>query len=241
VMAQLGEGIGGWIVTANLDHLRRLARHQEYRDLIAPAELVVADGKPLIWAARLQGTPLPGVVAGSNLVWSLTAAAVSGNRSIYFLGGVPGAAEAAVAVLARKYPGLQVAGVSSPVVRDPSDPTCVDPIRTVLIAAAPDIVYVALGSPKQEQLIAALKASLPGAWWIGVGISFSYIAGDIPRAPRWMRHCGMEWFYRLWQEPGRLARRYLFEGLPFAAVLFGRSVLGRFRHDWRTGQGKSSR
>jgi N-acetylglucosaminyldiphosphoundecaprenol N-acetyl-beta-D-mannosaminyltransferase len=88
-----------------------------------------------------------------------------------------------------------------------------------LTTARPDIVYVALGSPKQERLIDQMRYLLPGAWWIGVGISFSFLCGEVKRAPRWMQRLGLEWVHRLAQEPRRLGRRYLLEGLPFASSL----------------------
>ena len=91
-----------------------------------------------------------------------------------------------------------------------------------LIAARPDIVFVGLGSPKQEHVIASLRSCLPSAWWLGVGISFSFVCNRVRRAPPWMQKLGLEWVHRLWQEPGRLARRYLIDGLPFAATMFAR-------------------
>ena len=98
-----------------------------------------------------------------------------------------------------------------------------------LVAAGPDIVWVALGSPKQEFLIAALRDSLPGAWMLGVGISLSFISGMVPRAPVWMQRSGLEFLHRLLQEPGRLARRYLIDDLPYAAGLLVRSWWNRER------------
>jgi len=92
-------------------------------------------------------------------------------------------------------------------------------IRNKLLASQPDMVFVALGSPKQEYLIQTLRPLLPQAWWIGVGISFSFVCGHIRRAPGWMQRCGLEWLHRLAQEPGRLARRYLVQDMPFAVRL----------------------
>src|SRR6185503_14088249 len=100
-----------------------------------------------------------------------------------------------------------------------SDPKEMERLAAALSEAAPDIVFVGLGSPKQEKLIGRLRSTLPGAWWLGVGISFSYLTGDVRRAPVWMRRCGLEWFHRLTSEPGRLARRYLVEGIPFGLRL----------------------
>jgi hypothetical protein len=97
------------------------------------------------------------------------------------------------------------------------------------VAAGPDIVFVALGFPKQDLLIRRLRYELPSVSFIGVGISLSFVAGDISRAPVWMRRIGFEWFYRLLQEPRRLARRYLFSGVPFVCRLLVSALLHRLR------------
>jgi N-acetylglucosaminyldiphosphoundecaprenol N-acetyl-beta-D-mannosaminyltransferase len=90
-------------------------------------------------------------------------------------------------------------------------------------------VFVAFGSPKQEHVIAALRSALPETWWIGVGISFSFLAGHVKRAPAFVQRAGLEWVHRLSQEPRRLFRRYVIEDLPFAFELFGRVALARLR------------
>lgn len=215
VLAALDGARGGFIVTLNLDHLRRCVRDAGYRDLVARADLAVADGVPLLWATRIAGTPLPGLVAGSNLISSLAAGAAGRARSVYLLGGVPGTADGAAHVLASQSPGLRIAGTQCPPLGFESDAEEMARIRESLAAASPDVVFVALGSPKQEILINRIRSVLPRAWWVGVGISFSYLAGDVRRAPVWMRGCGLEWLHRVASEPRRLARRYLVEGIPF--------------------------
>jgi N-acetylglucosaminyldiphosphoundecaprenol N-acetyl-beta-D-mannosaminyltransferase len=224
VVAALVSGRGGWIVTPNLDHLRRIVREPGYAALCAEADLRVADGMPLVWASRLQRTPLPGRVAGSHLVSSLTAALAREGRSIYLLGGDEGTAEGAARVLRARHPELVVAGTDCPPPGFEGDEARLRRMREELAAAAPDVVYVALGSPKQERLIRDLRAVLPGAWWVGVGISFSFLTGDVRRAPAWMQRSGLEWVHRLVQEPRRLARRYLVDGLPFAIRLLAGST-----------------
>jgi N-acetylglucosaminyldiphosphoundecaprenol N-acetyl-beta-D-mannosaminyltransferase len=219
---------GGWIVTANLDHLRRLVTDHSYRELCAGADLVVADGMPLLWASRIQRTPLPQRVAGSDFIWSLSQAAASAGLGIYLLGGAPGTAEEAGRVLAGRYPGLRVCGTYCPPVGFEMDSSCVAQMRESLLAAKPAIVYVALGSPKQEQWISQLRPLLPEAWWIGVGISFSFVCGHVKRAPVWMQRCGIEWLHRLFQEPRRLFKRYIIHDLPFVLVLLGSAVRTRF-------------
>jgi len=227
IIDELKAGRGGVVVTPNLDHLRRYLHDVNFGALVAEADLVVADGMPLVWASRLQGTPLPERVAGSNLIGSLSAAAADCGKSIFLLGGSPGTAEGAARVLATRYPHLKVAGHYFPPIGFEQDPAEMANIIAVLSTAKPDIVYVALGSPKQERLIAKLRQILPNSWWLGVGNSFSFLCGDVRRAPLWLQKIGMEWAHRLLQEPKRLFRRYIMVGIPFAAKLLGKSLARR--------------
>lgn len=231
IESELDAGRGGWVITVNLDHLRRFVRDSEYHSLCKRATLLVADGMPLVWASRIQGGPtLPERVAGSNLVWRFSAAMAAKRQSLFLLGGAPGTAEAAAHVLSQRYPGLQIAGTDCPMMGFEKDPAAMASLRRKLREAKPDMIYVALGSPKQEVLIDQLRAELPGTWWVGVGISFSFISGQVRRAPAWMQHTGLEWIHRLTQEPRRLARRYLIDGLPFGADLLARAVARRILH-----------
>lgn len=229
VLDELEAGRGGVLVTPNLDHLRRLVAEPAFRALYADAQRVVADGMVLVWASRLQGEPLPERVAGSDLIWSLSAGAAERGRSVFLLGGDEGTAERAAAVLSERCPGLRVAGHHCPPHGFEADPAATAALEAALRDARPDVVYVGLGSPKQEELIARLRADHPGAWWLGVGISFSFVTGGIRRAPRWMQRCGLEWTHRLAQEPRRLARRYLLQGLPFALRMFASALSVRLR------------
>jgi N-acetylglucosaminyldiphosphoundecaprenol N-acetyl-beta-D-mannosaminyltransferase len=228
VMRELEAGRGGWIVTSNLDHLRRAQRDTDFRAMVEAADLVVADGMPLVWASRLQGTPLPERVAGSSMVGTLAEAAAQHRRSLYLLGGEAGAAEGAAEALRQRYPGLVIAGTICPPYGFENDPDQMARIRADLQQCRPDIVYVALGSPKQEWLIRELRDEFEQTWWIGVGISLSFLCGQVRRAPRWVQRIGLEWMHRLFQEPGRLAKRYLLQGLPFAARLLAGALVARW-------------
>lgn len=227
IMERLAAGQGGWVMTPNLDILRRIVKDASYRQLAMQATIRTADGMPLLWAARLRGTPLPERVAGSDLIWSLTAAAAEQGRSIYFIGGAPGAAEACAARLKELHPSLKVAGIECPPVGFERDAIYTAQLDARLQAARPDIMYVALGAPKQDHLIARLRPMLPGTWFLGIGISFSFVAGDVKRAPRLLQRVGLEWVHRLFQEPRRLAKRYLVDGIPFALRLLVVSALQR--------------
>ncbi|HKU42081.1 MAG TPA: WecB/TagA/CpsF family glycosyltransferase [Polyangiales bacterium] len=235
----LREGRGGWLITANLDFLRRYTKEPTMRALYAQADVMVADGMPLVWATQLLGEPLPERVAGSALIYRFAERAAAEGRTLYFLGGEPGAGEAAARVLTERHPGLRVVGWSAP--RVSAEPTELEVAAAVaeLRKKKPDLLLVGLGSPKQERLIHALRAYFPHMWMVGVGISFSFVAGHVTRAPVWMRKSGLEWIHRLVQEPKRLARRYLIEDLPFAAELFGRVLWARVSGAAR-GHGRSS-
>jgi len=219
VFSELDAGRGGWLVTANLDFLRRHVRDRAARALYAGADLRVADGMPLVWAARLQGATMPERIAGSSLMLPLVERAAEAGRSVYLLGGEPAANAAAAALLMARWPSLRLCGASSPMVGSPPTPEELGALRNAIVPLRPDLLLVGMGSPKQEQIIHALRAELPSTWMIGVGISFSLVAGHQRRAPAWMQRSGLEWCWRLAQDPRRLARRYLVEDLPFSLEL----------------------
>jgi N-acetylglucosaminyldiphosphoundecaprenol N-acetyl-beta-D-mannosaminyltransferase len=230
VFRSLDAGRGGWIVTANLDMLRRHRKDPHARSLYDAADVRVADGMPLVWASRIAGEPsLPERIAGSTLTEDLVARAAHEGRSVFLLGGAPGTAERAARTLAARYGDAVVAGFASPDVSSPATVTEVSAIADALRDSRPSIVLVGLGSPKQEHLIHALRDLLRDAWMIGVGVTFSFVSGEVSRAPRWMQRAGLEWAHRMAMEPRRLARRYLVDDLPFAFVLFSESIARRFR------------
>ena len=223
---------GHWTITANLDHLRRYHCDPLAKGLIDDADLVVADGMPLIWASRLAGEPLPERVSGSSMVWSICEAASARRQSVFLLGGDPDVAERAAHIFRDRYPGLEIAGTACPPLGFENDEQELGRIQRQVTEAAPQIVLVALGFPKQDLLIRSLRSSLPGASFLGVGISLSYATGDLSRPPSWICRLGLEWAYRLSQEPTRrLARRYLVDGPPFALRL----TMSAARHCVRRG------
>ena len=164
-------------------------------------------------------------MAGASLIFSLSEAAAASGKSVYLLGGEPGVPARAAAALGRRYPGLLVAGVHSPPFGFEREPGEVEAIAARLARAKPDIVFVGLGFPKQERLIAAVAPGLPGAWFIGCGAAIPFAAGTLPRAPHWMQRLGLEWVHRLASEPRRLFRRYLTDDVPFALRLLVTSAL----------------
>ncbi|HLL66164.1 MAG TPA: WecB/TagA/CpsF family glycosyltransferase [Micromonosporaceae bacterium] len=240
VRRSLDRGVGGWIVTPNVDIVRQVIADPAQRSALAGADLVVADGAPLIWASRLAGTPLPERVAGADLIWTLAAALAADRRSIFVLGGDPASpgrtsgAHRAAAALAFSCPGVRVAGHASPRYGFDAHPGELAAVCADVIEARPDLVYVGLGFPRQERLILRMRADLPGAWFLGCGAAVSFAAGDRVRAADWLGRAGLEWLHRLAHEPRRLAGRYLRDDLPQAVRLLGSAVAARRRHRrWR--------
>ena len=189
----------------------------------------VADGLPIVWASRLAGTPLPERVPGSDLVLALPQAAADAGLSVFLLGGNPGVAAAAAR---RLRPAIPDSGMSAPTALRSDSRTSrrrSSASARSCVPFGPDLVLVGLGFPKQEQVIRVLRPELPGAWFVGVGISLSFLAGDQPRAPLALQRLGLEWLHRLWHEPRRLFRRYIIQGLAFGARLLSWALRLRLR------------
>jgi N-acetylglucosaminyldiphosphoundecaprenol N-acetyl-beta-D-mannosaminyltransferase len=239
IVRAAGLGQGGWVATPNIDICRAARRDPARHALLAGASLVVPDGMPLLWAAKLRGDPLPERVTGSSMIFSLSESAARHGLSIYLLGGAPEVPERAGVELSRRYPGLVVAGANAPAVGFDATSEGVEAVRARLLAASPDIVFVGLGFPKQERLIAALAPSLPAAWFIACGAAIPFAAGAVPRAPVWAQKLGLEWAFRLLMEPRRLFRRYLVNDLPFAVMLLATSAAQRLRRQARPPGGPS--
>jgi N-acetylglucosaminyldiphosphoundecaprenol N-acetyl-beta-D-mannosaminyltransferase len=225
--AALVRGEGGVVATVNLDILRQVSRDPSLRDFWSSRDLLVADGMPVLWAARVAGVRLPERVAGSDLIKPLCERAAATRRRVVFIGGNPGAAEGAKGVLVREFPGLEIAAALVPPMGFEADSAYMSSLCREVAGLDPDLVLVGLGFPKQERLIARLRAEHPRAWYIGVGITFSFLAGEVRRAPVWMRRTGLEWLHRMIQEPGRLFRRYIIHDIPYFARLLGGIIAAR--------------
>lgn len=226
IIDELDARRGGQVVPVNVEVVRRLVQDSSLRALWEDASIFTADGMPLVWASRVQGTPLPERVTGSSLISTLSAAAARRGRSIFLLGGESDTAEAAAAVLRQRSPGLRVAGTHYPEMGFEQDELAMAMLTDALISVKPDIIYVALGFPKQEKLIARLRGLLPQAWWISVGASFSFLCGRVRRAPPWMQRMGLEWLHRIGQQPRRIGKRVI-RDLPFAGSLLAGAALRR--------------
>jgi N-acetylglucosaminyldiphosphoundecaprenol N-acetyl-beta-D-mannosaminyltransferase len=216
------------IVTVNLDYLRLARRDPVFRETLRDADLAVADGMPLVWAAKLAGSSLPERVAGLDLVERIAKHGAPLGWSVFLLGAAPGVADKAGRVLASRYPGLHIAGAYSP----PMGFGAEENARIVQLVreAAPDVLFVCLGAPRQDLWIHTNIDVLGVPTAIGVGCAFDVISGNVRRAPLWMQRLGLEWLYRLVNEPARLWRRYVLHDLPvFARLAVEAARAGRSR------------
>jgi N-acetylglucosaminyldiphosphoundecaprenol N-acetyl-beta-D-mannosaminyltransferase len=191
------------VYTLMLGHERADVRHA-----LNEAEWVTPDGMPVVWALRWLGARDVGRVYGPDLMAALTkVSTVHGYRQFY-LGGQPGVAENLAAVMQARFPGLVVAGTASPPFRQLSDVEQLNMLAQIN-AAEPHIVWVGLGSPKQDLWMAQNRPLLTAPLLVGVGAAFDFLTGGQPQAPLWMQRSGLEWLFRLVAEPRRLWRRYL--------------------------------
>jgi N-acetylglucosaminyldiphosphoundecaprenol N-acetyl-beta-D-mannosaminyltransferase len=194
------------------------------------ADLNVPDGISVVLASRLLGSPIPERVTGGDLMEQLCAEAARRGFRVFFLGGLPGAAAGAAARLKRRYPMLCVVGCYCPQLGFENDPRESANIRRMIAAAAPDLLCVAFGAPKQEIWMLENCPALPIGAALSVGAALDTCAGLRRRAPRWTHRIGMEWLYRLVHEPRRLGRRYLVGNSLFLVVVarqLAREMLAR--------------
>jgi N-acetylglucosaminyldiphosphoundecaprenol N-acetyl-beta-D-mannosaminyltransferase len=208
-----------YAVTPNIDHMMQLRRDSELRSVYDHADLVLADGTPLLWASRILGTPLKERINGTDLFVRTCELAARRGYSVYMLGGNPGAAANAAKRLKIQYPDLKIAGYFCPGRGFHTDPVQNGAIQTRIRESGADILFVGLGAPKQEHWIYKYASRSGVAFAVGIGISFSLVAGDIKRAPLWMQRRGLEWLWRLCAEPKRLWKRYLIDDMPFIGLV----------------------
>lgn len=218
IIEELERSHGGWVVTPNVDILRQVAKDAQLANLVGRASLVVADGAPVEWAARIARKKFAHRAPGASVFWSLSEAAAKAGRPVLLLGGREGAPEAAADALRAAYPGI-VVNTYWPEMGFEASLQAMTELYSAVQRSAGGVVFCGLGFPKQEKLMAELGTAFPQTWFLGVGGSIDMAAGIVGRAPEWMQRAGIEWTYRLAVEPKRLARRYLVDDIPFTAKL----------------------
>ncbi len=195
----IGRKRGGSIVTANTEILRRCLRDSGYAAAVNGADMVLADGVGVVYASRILGTPLPGRVAGADLVPLLLERLAGEKGGVFLYGGRPGVAGRAAQRLRQRFPGLRITGTENGYIPSGDDLCLREAVRSA------DLLLVGLGAPRQELWMRDHRAELT-AVMIGVGGLLDVFAGDVPRAPERRQHAGLEWLWRLCREPRRITR-----------------------------------
>lgn len=230
------ERIDGWIksrsphfVTVSGVHgVMESVRNESLRRIHNQAGMVTPDGMPMVWMAKAAGKKHVSRVYGPDLMLAICKAGIEKGWKHYFYGGKEGIAEELRDKLTERFPGLQVVGTECPPFRaltEQEDQECCERIK----ASGADIVWVGLSTPKQERWMAAHVGRVGAPVCVGVGAAFDFHTGKVKQAPRWLQANGLEWLFRLYQEPKRLWRRYLRNNPAFVYCLMLRKLrLKRF-------------
>jgi N-acetylglucosaminyldiphosphoundecaprenol N-acetyl-beta-D-mannosaminyltransferase len=234
VVSMIRAGQRGYLSTVNVAILMMMRSDPRLAAFVRGSRFVVADGQPLIWSARMQSTPLPERVAGVDLVNVLAERAAKEGLGIYLMGANRPVIDEVAKRLKERIPGLRIAGVEDGYFKAEQ---AAERARAIAASKA-EILFVGMGVPRQERFLEEYWNQLGVGFAVGVGGSFDVLSGLRSRAPAWMQKCGMEWFYRLIQEPRRLFTRYLVTNTQFTGLMFWSLVTGRHK---RPSSGSPSR
>jgi exopolysaccharide biosynthesis WecB/TagA/CpsF family protein len=206
------------IAATSMHGIVEAQRDPAFKGILNSADLVVPDGMPLVWLGRRKGHRLPRRVYGPDLMLDFCEKTAGHGYRHFFYGGEPGVPERLAESLQRRFPAMEVCGTFSPPFRS-LDPQEDQEIVNMILRAAPDVLWVGLGTPKQERWMHEHRDKLQVPVLVSVGAAFDFLSRRRNQAPRWMREHGLEWLFRLMQEPRRLWRRYLIDGARFIAYL----------------------
>jgi N-acetylglucosaminyldiphosphoundecaprenol N-acetyl-beta-D-mannosaminyltransferase len=214
-----------YVAVVNAAKLVKMRSDEELRKSVLAADLIGADGVPVVWVTRLFGVALPGRVNGTDLMCELLKKGDEKRYRIFFFGAQQWVLDRVLEVVRKDYPGVQIAGSHDGYFATHEEPGVVEKIRL----AKPDILLIAFGTPKKELWVKRYLRAMEVPVIHGVGGSFDVLAGIIPRAPRWMQRSGLEWLFRLSQEPRRMWRRYLVTNSLFIILVIREWLRYQFR------------
>lgn len=213
------KGNPSYVVTPNVDHIVQLEKNTELQQTYKEADLILADGQPLIWISKFYKNPIKEKISGSDLFPKLCELAAVKGYKMFFLGAAEGVAARAANNLQKKFLGLQVVGTYSPPFGFEYNQLELEKIIRMIQNASVQILIVGLGCPKQEIFIHEHYKSLGIPVSLGLGASFDFEAGNIQRAPKWMSKHGLEWLFRVTQDPKRMAKRYFVNDLKIISLI----------------------
>lgn len=209
-----------YVVTPNVDHIVKLETDKELQEVYKDADLILTDGKPLLWISKFYKTPIKEKISGSDLFPLLCKMAAEKGYNMFFLGAGEGVANKAAQNLINKFSKLNIVGTYSPPFGFEKDKKEIEKIINMVNKANTQILIVGLGCPKQEKFIHKYRKELNVPISLGLGASLDFEAGNIKRAPKWMSDNGLEWLYRLSKEPKRMFKRYIVDDVKIFKLMF---------------------
>ena len=208
-----------YIVAINVDVVMKIENDAYLKKITDQADMVLVDGKPLVWIAKWQKKPIKAKISGSDLIPILCKRASKKCFSVFIIGGKDGVAEKAKQNLERDMPGIKIVGTYAPPIGFEKDDVEINKIKDMISRVHPDILIACFGCPKQEKWIYENYKKYDATVSICAGATVDFIAGNINRAPKWMSNHGLEWFYRFLQEPKRMFKRYFIDDLKILGLI----------------------
>lgn len=208
-----------YVVAINVDVVMKIESDPYLKKIVDDADMVLVDGKPLVWISKLHGRPLKEKVSGSDLVPLLCEVAAKNGYKVFIIGGKEGSAERAKQRLEEKLPDIKIVGTYAPPFGFEKDDAELERINRMISQAHPDLLITCFGCPKQEKWIYENIEKYDAKVSICAGATVDFLAGNVTRAPRWMSEHGLEWFYRFLQEPRRMFRRYFVDDMKIMGLI----------------------
>ena len=208
-----------YIVAINVDVVMKIEQDAYLKKITDQADMVLVDGKPLIWISKLHKRPVKAKISGSDLVPKLCKEAAKKGYTIFIIGGKDGIAEQAKLCLEKQLPGIKIVGTYAPPFGFEKDQKELDKINQMISDAHPDLLIGCFGCPKQEKWIYENYKKYDATVSVCAGATVDFLAGNVKRAPKWMSDHGLEWFYRFTQEPKRMFRRYFVDDVKILKLI----------------------
>lgn len=209
-----------YVVAINVDVVMKIEEDKYLKEITDNADMVLVDGKPLIWVSNWHKKPVKEKISGSDLVPNICEVAAKKGYSIFFIGGKDGIAEQAKKNLEEKLPDINIVGTYAPPFGFEKDQKELDKINNMITEAKPDLLIVCFGCPKQEKFIYENYQKYGPTVSICAGATIDFLAGNVKRAPKWMSDHGLEWLYRFSQEPKRLFKRYFVDDVKILGLVW---------------------
>lgn len=208
-----------YIVAINVDVVMKIEKDTYLKKITNDADMVLVDGKPLIWISKMHKKPVKAKISGSDLVPLLCKDAAEKGHTIFIIGGKDGIADKAKARLEKKYPGIKIVGTYAPPFGFEKNESELNKINKMISDKKPDLLIACFGCPKQEKWIYENYQKYDAKVSICAGATIDFLAGNVNRAPRWMSEHGLEWFYRFLQEPKRMFKRYFVDDVKILGLI----------------------